>query len=273
MNSSICGVGLVEALNTRVYGNGTQTLVLSHGFGSDQNVWHYLIPYLACYFKVLVFDLVISPDVNPKLYDPKRYSGFGSYAKDLICVLDELHLENTIYMGHSMSAMIGCIAAAKRPQLFQHLILLGGSPRYLNTKGYIGGFERPVLDTIFTDIQHNFSKWVHNFAPKAIIVNDTSAVSEFEHTFRRIKPKIALSAAKIVFLSDNRCVLSRVNVPCTIIQSEEDMVVPKSVASYMKKKLGGHAKVKILKTKGHYPQLSAYPLLLHVLKKVLKLKG
>lgn len=111
----MCGVGLVEALNIRVYGNGTQTLVFSHRFGSDRNVWHYLIPYLACYFKMLVFDLVISPEINPKLYDPKKYSEFGSYAKDLICVLDEFHLVNTIFMGRSMSAMIGCIAATKTP--------------------------------------------------------------------------------------------------------------------------------------------------------------
>lgn len=128
---SKCGSGILEALNTRVYGNATNTLVLSHGFGVDQTVWQFIIPVLACYFKVVVYDLVFSPNVSPKLYDPKRYShNFSAYAEDLICILDQLHVKETVFIGHSMSAMIGCIAATKRPQLFQHLILLNGSPRY-----------------------------------------------------------------------------------------------------------------------------------------------
>lgn len=125
------GGGIFEALNGKIYGNGTETLVLSHGFGADQSVWHYLMPYLACYFKVVVFDLVISPNVNPNLYHPKKYSNFTGYARDLVSLLDELNINNTIFIGHSMSAMIGCIAAIERPELFQHLILLGGSPRYV----------------------------------------------------------------------------------------------------------------------------------------------
>ena len=120
------GGGIIEALNATVHGNGTRTLVLSHGFGLDQTVWHYLIPYLACYFKVVVFDLIF---VNPNLYDPKRYSSFDSYAQDLVSLLDQLNVKRTIYLGHSMSAMIGCIAATERPDLFEHLILLGASPR------------------------------------------------------------------------------------------------------------------------------------------------
>lgn len=127
-----CGGGLVKALNAHTYGNGTQTIVLSHGFGSDQSVWHYLVPALACYFKVVLFDLIISPNVSPHLYDPLRYSNFNAYAHDLTCILDELHVQKSVFVGHSMSAMIGCIAAAKRPDLFQHLVLLSASPRSLS---------------------------------------------------------------------------------------------------------------------------------------------
>ncbi|KAK2985368.1 hypothetical protein RJ640_029325 [Escallonia rubra] len=157
--------------------------------GADQSVWHYLIPYLACYFKIVVFDLVFSPNVSPKLYDPKRYSRFSSYAEDLVCILDQLHVNKSIYVGHSMSAMIGSIAATKRPELFQHLILLSGSPRYLNVEGekYYGGFERSYLDMVFNNIAHNFSGWVRDFAPKAIGGNDTTAIHEFERSLGRMK--------------------------------------------------------------------------------------
>lgn len=126
------GGGIARALNANVYGNGTQTVVLAHGFGTDQTVWQYLIPYLVCYFKVVVFDLVFSANVDSKLYNETRYSDFNGYADDLTCLLDELKVKNSIYVGHSMSAMIGCIASIKRPELFQHLVLLSGSPRWFS---------------------------------------------------------------------------------------------------------------------------------------------
>lgn len=121
---------LFKALNGNIYGNhSSQTLVLAHGFGTTQSVWHFVIPFLACYFKVVVFDLAFSPNVNPEIYDPNKYSNYEGYAHDLVQILDELKVENAIYLGHSMSAMIGCIASLQKPNLFHHLVLLGGSPR------------------------------------------------------------------------------------------------------------------------------------------------
>jgi pimeloyl-ACP methyl ester carboxylesterase len=121
-----------------------------------------------------------------------------------VCLLEQLNVNETIYLGHSMSAMIGCMAARKRPELFQHLILLSGSPRYLNDKGYNGGFERSELDTIFTQIDEKFSSWVKNFTPVAVGVKCTSAITQFQSSLGRMKPKIALSVARTVFLSDMR---------------------------------------------------------------------
>ncbi|XP_010257604.1 PREDICTED: strigolactone esterase D14-like [Nelumbo nucifera] len=263
---------LVQALNARVYGNGTETLVLSHGFGSDQTVWHYILPCLAFYFKVVVFDLVFAGNVSPALYNPSKYSSYVSYAQDLQSLLDELKVTKSIYLGHSMSAMIGCIAATQRPDLFKQLILLGASPRYLNAEGYYGGFERSDVETVFQAIRQNFSGWVSNFAPKAIGVNDMAAIKEFERSLRRMKPDIALDVAKTVFLSDYREVLKQVRVPCIIIQAERDFVVPKSVAFYLETMIvGGYTKVEILETQGHFPHLTAFPLLLGVLKKVLQI--
>ena len=126
------GVDIVKALNANVYGNGTQTMVLAHGFGADQTSWHYLVPYFVCYFKVVVFDMVFAGSVDPKLYDEKRYSSFDGYADDLVCLLDGLNVKKSIYVGHSMSAMIGGIASTKRPDLFKQLVLYSGSPRLIS---------------------------------------------------------------------------------------------------------------------------------------------
>ncbi|KAI5560614.1 hypothetical protein POPTR_016G062700v4 [Populus trichocarpa] len=263
------GGGTFEALNGRIYGNGTETLVLAHGYGADQSVWYHLIPYLACYFKVVVFDLVFSANVSPGLYNPKKYSSFKGYASDMVNLLDELRVNETIFVGHSMSAMIGCIASIKRPELFRHLVLLGGSPRYLDEKGYNGGFTRSEINAIFKHMHQNYTSWVQAFAPTAIGMNNTRATTEFKNSLRRMKPRIALSVAKTVFLSDWRSILPEVLVPCTIIQSKRDPIVPNSVAYYMKRNLNGHARVKILDTGGHFPQLTAYNLLLKVLKRFL----
>ncbi|GMI71141.1 DWARF 14 [Hibiscus trionum] len=265
--------GIAEALNAKIYGNGSQTVVLAHGFGETQGAWQFLLPLLAYSFQVVVFDMVFSPNVDPKLYDPQRYrSDFNAYADDLVCLVDRLQLNNTIYLGHSMAAMLGCLAAINRPHLFTHLILLSGSPRYLNEEGYKGGFNRSQVDAIYKSINENFKGWVRNFAPKAVGVNNTAAIAEFEKSLGRMKPDIALSVAKSVFSSDFRHKLPRVKVPCTIIQSKKDYIVPRSIASYMKSKVGGDAEVKILDTEGHFPHLTANNLLFRVLKEALLIK-
>ncbi|CAN1133834.1 Strigolactone esterase D14 [Linum perenne] len=266
MDSSMGGIA--KALNANLYGNGTQTLVLSYGYGLDQNVWHLLLPYLVCCFKVLVFDLAHSPSVSPDFYSPGKYSTFKGYSQDLVNLLDELELKNTVYLGHSMSAMIGCIAAAERPDLFQHLILLSGSPRYINDTGYNGGSQMSQLNALFKTMEGNFPNWVQNFAPMAVTVNNTAAVAEFKQSLEKMNPKVAVNVAKAVFLGDLRGVLPKVTVPASIIQSKEDLFVPEFVGHYMKKNLGGSAKLKFLKTQGHFPQLTAHHLLLKALKKL-----
>ncbi|KAL5976749.1 hypothetical protein ACLOJK_021082 [Asimina triloba] len=280
-----CREGLLEALNTRVYGNGSQALVLSHGFGLNQGVWHYILPYLVCYFKVVVFDMPFSGTVSPDVYDGKRYSTFNGYANDLCCLLDQLNVTSSIYLGHSMSAMIGCIAATQRPDLFKHLLLLGGSPRYpihkpltssygfddryLNGEGYEGGFEKGQIDELLHQIECNFSTWIPTFAPVAVGVNNSKAIEEFESSLGGMKPEIAYDVLRNVFLGDYRWVLPQVQIPCTIITSEKDFVVPTSVAFYTKRSLGGNATVEILQADGHLPMLTAHRLLLDVLKTVL----
>ncbi|CAN6716782.1 unnamed protein product [Malus baccata var. baccata] len=116
----------------------------------------------------------------------------------------------TVYLGHSMAAMVGCIASVQRPQLFQHLILLSGSPRYLNTTAYTGGFTRPQLDALFNQIGKNFTSWVPSFAPTPIGVNDTRAITEFENSLGRMSPRIAVRVDRVVFLSDLRRILPQI---------------------------------------------------------------
>ncbi|KAL9237776.1 hypothetical protein vseg_012283 [Gypsophila vaccaria] len=267
-------MGIFEALNGNVYGNinSTQTLVLSHGLGSTQIVWQNLIPLLAYFFnfKIVVYDLAFSPNVCPKFYDPKKYANYSGYADDLVSVLDELKVKKVTYIGHSMSAMIGCIASVRRPQLLKHLILLTPSPRYLNDHNYEGGFTKHDVETIFKQISQNYTNWVQTFAPKAIGVNDRNAISFYENVLMTMNPHIILGVAKAAFLSDWRSILPKVKVATTIIQTKEDFAVPKKVTYYTMKHLGGRSQLKIMNVKGHFPHLSAYVPLFKVLRCILE---
>ncbi|KAK9123353.1 hypothetical protein Sjap_012955 [Stephania japonica] len=257
--------GLIEAMNANVYGNGTQTLVLSHGFGCDQNVWHLLIPYFMCCFKLVVFDLAFAPTVRPGLYNPDRYSTYNAYAEDVVGVLDELNVSNAIFVGHSMSAMIGSLASIQKRDLFKQIIMLNGSPRYLNDSDYIGGYSESEVKRILGQMEQNYSAWTGDFAPAAVGQNGTAQAHEFEQSLLRMDPNVSVQVAQNVFLSDYRWVLEQVKLPCTIIQTENDIIVHPFVPGYMKKMLGEGAKVVMLDAHGHFPMLTADSLLSKVL--------
>eukprot|EP01018_Ginkgo_biloba_P034434 Gb_14437 [translate_table: standard] len=238
------GSGLLEALNVRIIGSGERILILSHG----------LVPIRS---------------VNPDNFDLRRYSSLDAYVDDLLVVLDELNIDKCVYVGHSVSAMIGCIASVRRPNLFEKLVLLGASPRYLNDVGYEGGFEREDIDQLLSAMGSNYSAWVSGFAPLAVGADVPAAVREFSRTLFKMRPDIALSVAKTVFESDLRGILGHVKVPCFILQSSKDMAVRLTVADYLRTHLGGKSFVDILQTEGHLPQLSAPALVIQALSRVL----
>ncbi|KAK2632042.1 hypothetical protein EUGRSUZ_L02080 [Eucalyptus grandis] len=188
MSESLCSSGgIFQAPHGRVHGNRMPTLVPSHGFTADQTVWHDVVPFFACFFKVVVYDLAFV-----------HQSG-------------HLKLKRSICVGHSMSAVIGCLAAIRRPDLFKRLVRLSGSPRYLNAKGYTGGFDEPAIGL---DTPMNACK---------LLGNNMSALTEFEHSLGRIEPEIAVTVAEI--LSDLKWALLEVLVPRSVVQSRKDVVV------------------------------------------------
>ncbi|CAN1350350.1 Probable esterase KAI2 [Linum perenne] len=228
-----------DAHNVKVLGSGDQIIVLAHGFGTDQSVWKHLVPHLVDDFKVIVYD------------------NMGA---------EDLQVESCIFVGHSVSAMIGVIASINRPQLFLKLILLAGSPRYLNDVDYFGGFEQEDLDQLFQAIQTNYKSWCSGFAPMVVGGDmDSVAVQEFSRTLFNMRPDIALSIAQIIFQSDMRTILHMVTVPCHIVQSTKDLAVPVVVSEYMHQHLGGESIVEVMPSDGHLPQLSSPDIVVPVL--------
>ncbi|XP_008810138.2 strigolactone esterase D14 [Phoenix dactylifera] len=257
--------------NARIVGNGEQTVVFSHGYGGSQSIWDDVVPHLSQRYQLLLFDWNFSgtADNSGKALELAKYSSFTAFADDLISLIDEMNLNGVIFIGHSMSGMIGCIASVKRPDLFSHLVLIGASPRYLNSEDYEGGFERTEVENMFTNIESNFQSWAESFVRLVIGANDHIFIEKFRRSFLKMRPDIALCAARMIFLSDLRDVLEEVEVACTIIQGTNDVVVPTSVAHFMQQEMKGKATVETIDSAGHFPQLTAHRMLLEVLDRVL----
>lgn len=260
---------ILEALNVRVVGSGERILVLAHGFGTDQSAWQRILPYLAPDHRVVLYDLVCAGTVNPDFFDFRRYTTLDAYVDDLLCILDALRIERCTYVGHSVSATIGILASIRRPELFTKLILIGASPRFLNDKNYLGGFEQEEIEKVFSAMKANYEAWVNGFAPLAVGADVPEAVCEFSRTLFNMRPDITLFVSRTVFNSDLRGVLGLVRVPCSIIQTAKDVSVPTSVATYLKNHLGGKSSVHMLDIEGHLPHLSAPNLLAHELRRAL----
>ncbi|KAL8231251.1 hypothetical protein R6Q57_001029 [Mikania cordata] len=247
-----------QAHNVKILGSGHRTILLAHGFGTDQSVWKHLVPHLVEDYKVVMFDNIGAGTTNPDYFDFDRYANLEGYAYDVIGILEELRVSSCIYVGHSVSAMIGAMASVARPDLFSKLVMISGSPRYLNDVDYFGGFEQEDLGQLFEGMESNFKAWCGGFAPLTVGGDmDSVAVQEFSRTLFNMRPDIALSVLQTIFHSDVRHLLHHVTVPCHIIQSLKDMAVPVVVAEYLHQNLGGESIVEVMSTNGHLPQLSS----------------
>ncbi|KAJ0096827.1 hypothetical protein Patl1_28573 [Pistacia atlantica] len=260
-------MGIVEeAHNVKVLGSGDQIIVLAHGFGTDQSVWKHLVPYLLEDYRVVLYDNMGAGTTNPDYFDFNRYATLEGYAYDLLAILEELQIESCIFVGHSVSCMIGAMASISRPDLFTKIVMISGSPRYLNDVDYFGGFEQEDLDQLFEAMQSNYKAWCSGFAPLAVGGDmESVAVQEFSRTLFNMRPDIALSVAQTIFQSDMRQILSLVTVPCHIIQSMKDLAVPVVVSEYLHRNIGGDSIVEVMSSDGHLPQLSSPDIVIPVL--------
>ncbi|WOL01654.1 hypothetical protein Cni_G10371 [Canna indica] len=260
---------LLQVLNVRVVGSGDRVLVLSHGFGTDQSAWNRVLPFFQRDYRVVLYDLVCAGSVNPDHFDFRRYTTLDAYVDDLLAILDALDVDRCFFVGHSVSAMIGILAAIRRPQLFLKLILIGASPRFLNDGDYHGGFERGEIELVFAAMEANYEAWVQGFAPLAVGADVPAAVREFSRTLFNMRPDISLFVSRTVFNSDLRGVLGLVRAPCVVVQTAKDVSVPVSVATYLKDHLGGRTTIDLLPIEGHLPHLSAPSVLAQALRRCL----
>ncbi len=243
--------------NIKIFGNGHQPIVFAHGYGCDQKMWRYITPAFEKDYTIILFDHVGSGNSDPLAYDFEKYNTLKGYAEDLNEICDELQLQKVIFVGHSVSSMIGVLAAAERPDLYDKLILIGPSPCYINSNDYFGGFDHKDIDELIATLESNYLAW-SSFITPVIIGNPEKPEysEELKNSFCSMNPEIAKHFAKVTFLADNRDDLSRVSTSTLIIQCHPDVIAPVQVGEFVHKKIP-KSKYILLNTSGHCPHLTA----------------
>jgi sigma-B regulation protein RsbQ len=248
---------IAKRLNARTLGNGDRTMMFAHGFGCDQNMWRYVAPAFEEDFQTVLFDYVGSGGSDLTAYDGDKYASLDGYADDVIALARALEINDGIFVGHSVSAMIGLMAARRAPELFSQLVLVAPSPCYIDDGDYVGGFSRDQIDELLAFLDSNHMGWSAAMAPVIMGNADRPELGEeLSGSFCRTDPEVAKSFARTTFLSDCRGDLGPMNAKILILQCKDDVIAPVSVGEYVQNAIPGSALV-LLDATGHCPNLSA----------------
>ncbi len=234
-----------------------RAVVLAHGFGCDQNMWRLNVPALASEYRVVLFDYVGAGRSDLSAFDEVRYSSLGGYADDVVEVCAALDLTDAVFVGHSVSAMIGVLAAQKAPERIGALVMVAPSPCYVNDGEYQGGFSVEDIDELLSSLESNYLGWSAAMAPAIMGTPDRPELGEeLTNSFCATDPAMARVFARTTFLSDSRTDLATVQVPTLILESTEDLIAPRQVGAYVKAAVKDSTLVTLDAT-GHCPHLSA----------------
>ena len=244
--------------NVKVSGRqGAQPIVFAHGFGCDQNMWRFVAPAFESDYQVVLFDHVGAGGSDLSAYRPGRYDSLLGYADDVLEILRELDLQRVVFVGHSVSSMIGVLAAAAEPRRFDALVLVGPSPRYVDDEGYVGGFSRADIDGLLESLESNYLGWSSAMAP--VIMGNPERPElgqELTNSFCRTDPEIARQFARVTFLSDNRADLAKVAARTLVLQCSDDAIAGAAVGEYVHRRIPNSVFVQ-MQASGHCPNLSA----------------
>jgi sigma-B regulation protein RsbQ len=251
-------VNIIERNNVKVSGDRTrQALLFAHGFGCDQNMWRFVAPAFERDHCVVLFDHVGAGGSDLSAYTSAKYGTLEGYAHDVLEICRALDLRRPIFIGHSVSAMIGVLAAIAEPERFARLVLIGPSPCYIDQGGYVGGFSRRDIEELIDSLESNYLGWSASMAPAIMGNRDRPELAaELENSFCRTDPRIAKEFARVTFFSDNRADLARVALSTLVLQCSEDVIAPLCVGEFVHRNISG-SRLVIMKATGHCPNLSA----------------
>ena len=243
--------------NVHVEGSGDATLVFAHGFGCDQGMWRFLAPHFAARCRTVLFDLAGSGRSDHAAYDRARHGSLHGHADDLLEIVDAFAQGPVVFVGHSVSAMIGMLATIKAPGRFAGQVMIGPSACYLNDGYYFGGFSRPDLEELLAKMEASYLDWSAAMAPLIMgAPNQPALGKELTDSFCRNNPDIARHFARVTFLSDHRADVPQSNTPALILQCTDDLIAPRTAGEFLHRRLP-HASLRMIENIGHCAHMSA----------------
>ena len=250
-------MSVIERNHVVVSGAGIKPMIFAHGFGCDQNMWRFVAPAFDRDFLTILYDQVGAGHSDLSAYKPTKYVNLSGYVDDLVEIGRALGIQGGVFVGHSVSAMIGAMASIKAPDMFESLVLVGPSPRYINAEGYYGGFTEQQIEELLSSLADNHMGWSAAMAPAIMGNPDRPELGEeLTNSFCRTDPDIARQFARTTFTSDNRADLERVTARTLILQCRDDIIASEAVGEYVHQHIRG-SQLKILDASGHCPNLSA----------------
>ncbi len=250
-------MSLEKRNNVQVHGDGPRTMFFAHGFGCDLNMWRLLAQAFAKRYRTVLFDHVGSGASALSAYDRSKYASLQGYADDVNELVAAYATGPALFVGHSVSAMIGMLANLRAPALYAAQIMIGPSPCYINDGDYVGGFTRPDIDGLLTTLESNYLGWSSTMAPAIMGTPERPELAvELTNSFCRTDPEIAKQFARVTFLSDVRAALPELRAPTLILQCTEDLIAPVAVGQYMHRVLPDST-LTLIENVGHCPHLSA----------------
>ncbi|HKI01570.1 MAG TPA: alpha/beta hydrolase [Thermoanaerobaculia bacterium] len=251
-------MNVLERNNVKLSGpEEGEAMVFAHGFGCDQNMWRFVAPEFEKDYRVVVFDHVGAGQSDASAYSRGKYDSLQGYTNDVLEICRELGLTRVIFVGHSVSALIGMLAAIQEPDRFEKLILVGPSPCYIDDGDYVGGFSREDIEGLLESLDSNYLGWSSAMAPVIMGNPDRPELgAELTNSFCRTNPEIARHFARVTFLSDHRADLSLLKTRSLILQCSEDAIAPQAVGEYVHRQIP-NSELVLLKATGHCPNLSA----------------
>ncbi|RYG99979.1 MAG: alpha/beta hydrolase [Alphaproteobacteria bacterium] len=243
--------------NVKLSGHGERSMMFAHGFGCDQHMWTQVARQFEDRFRTILFDHVGAGQSDLAAYDPQKYARLEGYADDVVEIGETLQLKDAVFVGHSVSAMIGALAVRKAPGMFSHLVMVGPSARYIDDEGYIGGFSEAQVEELLEFLADNHLGWSAAMAPAIMGNHDRPELGEkLTGSFCATDPEIARQFARATFLSDNRADLAHVAARTLVLQCRNDIIAPQCVGEYVHAQLPD-SKYVLLDATGHCPNLSA----------------
>ena len=231
-------------------------LVMLHGLGATKAEFLPMLPWLAPTHRVIAVDLPGFGDSSKPLraaYDAKFFS------RSVIALLDELGLERTRLLGHSMGGRVALEVAAHAPERVERLVAMTPSLAWLRDRPWAPWLRlvRPELGLLQPTPRAAVEAFVKRTIPGATSTWVRPAIDEFLRSYLQPRGRAAFyAAARQIYLEDPEPFWERLReleVPSMFIWGETDTLVPAAFERHVREAVP--AAQHVLLRCGHVPQL------------------